>query len=349
MKVDPNLLRTGCVTYALRSIGSGEALHHITLAREKSLNALRPATFTALDAIIDEVKSPGYLLITALGRAFSAGGDVRELFRKIAKCSNSSTELRRVPAQETLNKEYQFMKRMASLREAGIVTVALADGYAFGAGQGLFQSCSVRLVTSNAVFSMPEVAIGLIPDCGASYFYARMPGYVGMYAALTGVRIKAADALALGLADAAVDGGWTGEGLPNVSRESALNDSMASLPGCSDLADAESTMRRSIDDIFCRESLADIMKGLRLKDGDWAAQAVSAMKSASPIALQECFRIMKMGYEGGTLSDAIDRELPVEVELAIGPDFQEGVRAVLIDKCGNPRFRAPRRPLFECE
>lgn len=40
------------------------------------------------------------------------------------------------------------------------------------------------------VFAMPEVAIGLFPDVGASFFLQRLPGALGAYLALTGARLE---------------------------------------------------------------------------------------------------------------------------------------------------------------
>ncbi|KAI0559584.1 Enoyl-CoA hydratase/isomerase [Gracilaria domingensis] len=338
MKLDPSLLSTGGLTYVLRRIASGETIHHITLVREKSLNALLPATFIALNAVIDCVKSPSYVLLTGSGRAFSAGGDVRALREKVMSAGPIQSHERRGAAWETLNREYRFMERMASLQGSGVVTVALADGYAFGAGQGLFQSCSVRLVTSKALFSMPEVAIGLVPDCGATQFYAKMPGCVGMYASLTGTRIGPADALALGLADGVIDAQWTGANLVGVSRDAVLSKVQQSLDGVTDLSNPESEMRRVIDDVFSHGSVKEIIQHLESKDDDWARQTLAAMKKGSPRALHECFRIMKEGYKEGGLRNALERELVAEVDLASRSDFIEGVRAVLVDKTGNPEW-----------
>ena len=39
---------------------------------------------------------------------------------------------------------------------------------------------------------MPECGIGLFPDVGASYFLPRLPGYLGTYLGLTGIRLKGA-------------------------------------------------------------------------------------------------------------------------------------------------------------
>src|SRR5262249_13525114 len=52
----------------------------------------------------------------------------------------------------------------------------------------------------SSVFAMPEVFIGSFPDIGATHFYGRLPGRIGLYLALTGIRVPAADAVHLGLA-----------------------------------------------------------------------------------------------------------------------------------------------------
>src|SRR3546814_4925552 len=47
---------------------------------------------------------------------------------------------------------------------------------------------------------MPEVGIGLFPDGGGTYFLPRLPGRLGLFLALTGWRLNAADAIFCGLA-----------------------------------------------------------------------------------------------------------------------------------------------------
>ena len=49
-------------------------------------------------------------------------------------------------------------------------------------------------------FAMPEAGIGFFPDVGATWFLPRMPGETGTYCGLTGERLKAADAIATGIA-----------------------------------------------------------------------------------------------------------------------------------------------------
>ncbi|KAJ4868480.1 3-hydroxyisobutyryl-CoA hydrolase 1 [Raphanus sativus] len=69
-----------------------------------------------------------------------------------------------------------------------------------GGGAGVCIHGRFRIATENTVFAMPETALGLFPDVGASYFLSRLPGFFGEYVGLTGARLDGAEMLACGLA-----------------------------------------------------------------------------------------------------------------------------------------------------
>ena len=77
--------------------------------------------------------------------------------------------------------------------------VALVDGIVMGGGVGISVHGSHRIVTERTTFAMPECGIGLFPDVGGTAFLPRAPGELGMYLALTGARMKAADAIHAGI------------------------------------------------------------------------------------------------------------------------------------------------------
>lgn len=68
--------------------------------------------------------------------------------------------------------------------------MALINGITMGAGVGLSIHGNYRVATEKTVFAMPEAAIGLIPDVGATYFLPRLKGKLGLYLGLTGERLK---------------------------------------------------------------------------------------------------------------------------------------------------------------
>jgi enoyl-CoA hydratase/carnithine racemase len=77
---------------------------------------------------------------------------------------------------------------------------ALANGYVFGAGGGLFMAAGTRICSSAASFSMPECVLGIVPDCGATDFLTALPGSLGRWAAFTGARFDASLMASTGLA-----------------------------------------------------------------------------------------------------------------------------------------------------
>ena len=75
------------------------------------------------------------------------------------------------------------------------------------------------------------------------------------------------------------------------------------------------------------------------RDGsDFAADTARIIRSRSPTSLKLAFRLMREG-KSHSLNDCLKMEYRVASRAVIAPDFQEGVRAVLLDKDGAPRWR----------
>lgn len=68
--------------------------------------------------------------------------------------------------------------------------IALINGITMGGGVGLSIHGKYRVATEKTLFAMPETAIGLFPDVGATYFLPRLKGKLGLYLGLTGYRLK---------------------------------------------------------------------------------------------------------------------------------------------------------------
>ncbi len=75
------------------------------------------------------------------------------------------------------------------------------NGIVMGGGLGLMAGASHRIVTASSRIAMPEMAIGLYPDVGGSWFLNRMPEGCGLFLGLTGASINSADAKLIDLAD----------------------------------------------------------------------------------------------------------------------------------------------------
>src|SRR5690606_11864435 len=72
-------------------------------------------------------------------------------------------------------------------------------GIVMGGGVGISEPAAVRVATERTTYAMPETGIGLFPDVGGGWFLSRLPGQTGVWLALTGARLKAADTVALGI------------------------------------------------------------------------------------------------------------------------------------------------------
>jgi enoyl-CoA hydratase/carnithine racemase len=82
----------------------------------------------------------------------------------------------------------------------GLVSIALVQGYAIGAGFQLALGCDLRIAAEGAQFSMAEVTLGLVPDLGGTKRLVELVGYSRAASlCLTGRRISATEADQLGL------------------------------------------------------------------------------------------------------------------------------------------------------
>ena len=155
------------------------AIGRIRLNRPKALNALTEDMCAAMHARLRDwaVDSAIHAVVidASPGKAFCAGGDVRAVYEAGKKRDGSVMSFFRT--------EYPMNAAIHRFRKP---YVALIDGFAFGGGCGVSMHGSHRVASENAVFAMPETAIGLFPDVGATFFLNRLPGQIGMYLALTG-------------------------------------------------------------------------------------------------------------------------------------------------------------------
>jgi enoyl-CoA hydratase len=202
-----------------------------------------------------------------------------------------------------------------------------------GGGVGISLPARYRIATERTTFAMPECGIGLFPDVGAAWYLSRMPGKAGLWLALTGSRIKAADCLAVGVATHFVPG----ESLERFKADIVADGIDTAL--ARHAADpGPPTVIPERDALFAAGGVGDILAALRADGGDWARAQADIIESKCPMMLEVAYREL---VEGARLTDFAD-DLAMEYALAVRtihrPDFSEGVRAVVIDKDNNPRW-----------
>lgn len=309
------------------------AVGRITLNRTKALNAL---TEPMCAAMLEHLQlwandaSVRVVVIDAVpGKAFCAGGDVRAIYDAGRKGDGSVMNFFRT--EYRMNAAiYRFPKPY----------VALIDGFAFGGGCGVSMHGSHRVASENAVFAMPETLIGLFPDIGATYFLNRLPGQIGMYLALTGLRVAMADAIACGLATHHVASHDFAEVRAQLVEGEAPNAVLARLNASVASSVDVMSHREVIDRAFAASSVEGILERLA-DEGDWGRETASLLKTRSPTSLKVTFRQMREG--AGLGFESCQRmEYRIMARMMEGPDFYEGVRAALIDKDQKPLWMPDR-------
>jgi enoyl-CoA hydratase len=306
----------------------------ITLNRPSALNALT-LTMTremrrALDAWAKDSAVTRIVVQGAGGKAFCAGGDIRRL-TELLKAGETDQAL------AFWREEYQLN---VVIKRYPKPYISLIDGIVMGGGVGVSLHGSHRVAGERYLFAMPEVGIGFFPDVGATYALPRLPGQTGMYLALTGERVKRADAVMLGLATHAVASGGV-EGLREAliggePVEEALANASVD-PGPAPLSDD----RAVIDACFSSESVLAILQRLdraAAEGSEFAAKTAATMRSKSPTSMNLAFEQVRRGASLD-FEEAMRTEFRIVSRIPEGHDFYEGVRAVIIDKDGQPRWK----------
>lgn len=309
------------------------ALGLLTMNRPQALNALNLVMVEGMQKALDAFEADGTIRHVAIrgvgGKAFCAGGDIR-LMHDLGKAGQHDVALHFWAEEYRLNRHiHRYTKPY----------IALIDGIVMGGGVGVSLHGTHRLAGPNLMLAMPEVGIGFFPDVGATYALPRLPGAAGHYLALTGNRIKRADALHLGIATHSVQGGQeeailaalaAGDEVDAVARRFAEDAGAAPVVA----------LEGKIERYFHQPSLGSVFAALEVGAGEgdsFAADTLAGMKKKSYMSMAISFEQMQ---RGGAMSfeEAMITEFRVVTRIIRDPDFYEGVRAVIIDKDNAPRW-----------
>ena len=212
--------------------------------------------------------------------------------------------------------------------------VALIDGICMGGGIGVSVHGSHRIATETALFAMPETAIAMFPDVGATFFLPRLPGELGMYLGLVGTRLSGADAVHAGLATHFVPKASLPDLRAALARDgvAAIAEYAAALPPFS-LA----SHRAEIDRCFGADDVRAIVQRLA-QEGEWGEETLATLRSMSPSAVFWSFAMIRRGRRH-TLRGCLGAELRMTRRVTTHPDFAEGVRAMVVDKDRKPKWQ----------
>ena len=172
----------------------------VLLNRPEALNALNAGVFMGLQKAAQGIKEHPdvrVVIVTGAGeKAFSAGIDLK----MVASGGGGSAVFS--DYREGFDRLYNLKMIFTMYEELAVPVIAAINGYCLGAALEFILCCDMRLAGDTAVFGLPEIQFGVIPDLGSTQ---RLPRIVGPGIAreliLTGRRIDAAEALRVGLVD----------------------------------------------------------------------------------------------------------------------------------------------------
>jgi enoyl-CoA hydratase len=308
----------------------------VTLNRPKALNAITHAMVRALAAQLDSWARDDAVtrvIVTANGeRAFSAGGDIRALYDLIVAG-------RQQEALAFFREEYRLN---TAIKRYPKPYISLIDGIVMGGGVGISIHGSHRVAGERYAFAMPEVGIGFFPDVGGTYALPRLAGEIGTYLALTGERLKAADAVLSGAATHHVKSHRFPELLKALCGTDPVNavlaDFMESVgPG------EVMPRRRVIDRSLSWDSVEAILTALQTEtqkvsdQSEWSARTMQTIRAKSPTSLVLALAQMRYGRIH-SFEACMAAEFRIVSRIVYGPDMVEGVRAVIVDKDNAPHW-----------
>ena len=313
----------------LTRVSSGVGI--ITLNRPKALHALNramcEAMIEALQAWRDDETVQSILIDHSGERGFCAGGDIRMIAESGAGDASE--------AKAFFRTEYQLNHLLFEYPKA---VTAIVDGIVMGGGVGISEPADVRIATERTTYAMPETGIGLFPDVGGGWFLPRLPGQTGVWLALTGARLKAADTVFLGIHTHYLPTDALEAFRAILSADPAypidVADGLEDDPG---EAPIEAHLE-AIDRLFAFDTVEEIFAALEADGSEWALAQLATLKTKSPQSLKVSLRQLRTGAKLETFADNMAMEYALGGRVVSTHDFQEGVRAVIVDKDNAPKW-----------
>lgn len=217
------------------------AVATITLNRPTVINAfnvqMRDELYFALEAVRDDPEVRAVLVVGAGDRGFCAGADL--------------TEFGTAPSQ-TIARQVRWERDLWGLfLSIPKPLVAALHGHVIGSGVEIACLCDIRIAADNAVFRMPEAALGMVPAAGGSQTLPRTVGVTpAMNMLLANAVLSAQDSLEAGLVHRVVSRASLGEAAHAVAAE------LAHIPGAS-VASVKRAVLEGMD--------SDLERGLELE------------------------------------------------------------------------------------
>jgi enoyl-CoA hydratase len=312
------------------------ALRVVTLDRPDKRNALTIAARARIAAELPKyARDPityAVVIRSAVDGMFCSGGDVVEM-AALADKDMEATE-------KALGDEIMLVWLAECFTKP---TVSLIDGAVMGGGNGISRFGTHRVAGERYRFAMPETGLGFIPNNGLAHTFARLPKDIGMYLALTGEALGPADAYRLGLVThciPAAEFGAITAALADADPVDPLVDTRHQDPGPAPILERGEVITRT----FNASTVAEIIARLERERGPeaaWAEATRARLLERSPTALAVTHRFVREA-SSMQLNEVLEVEHALVCRMMELPDIHAGVRARLIARGEQPRWRPSR-------
>jgi len=308
------------------------AVGYLTLNRPKAIHALTQGMCAAMiEALLAWRYEPAIKAVIvdhSEGRGFCSGGDIN-LLRQSALTDGGAA------GRAFFYDEYRLNHLLFTY---GKPVVAFMDGITMGGGVGISQPARYRVATENTRFAMPETGIGLFPDVGGGWYLPRLPGRVGEYMALTGARFDGAECHYLGIATHYVEQASLDDMIDRIAKtpqrvQGPIGAFASALP---EPKIAENMA--NISKLFASDQLEEVLAALEADGSEWATTELAGLKAKSPLSCKVSLRLLAEGANRASFTDEMREEYALAGRIVRTHDFREGVRALLIDKTGDPQW-----------
>ena len=179
--------QAGVATVTLSGTGAGNAMGGLVWSE-------LPSVFEALDAN----QAVRAVVLRGAGDCFSVGLDLRwyiPRYRRLVRGGEGADV-----AQRLLDEATWMQDALGAVSASRLPVVAAVHGRCIGVGLELVAACDIRLASADAVFSLPEVRLGIVADLGVLQRLLRIVGAGHTRElALTGRDVPAAEARSMGL------------------------------------------------------------------------------------------------------------------------------------------------------
>jgi isohexenylglutaconyl-CoA hydratase len=171
------------------------AVLHLTLNRPEVRNAMSLRMVTELQQALAAAEESGSIRVVVLrgaGGHFCAGGDLKDM-----AAARMKPPVQGEDAMASVNA--QFGALCVAYSRTPLALVAVLEGTVMGGGFGLACVADVALATDSVAFRLPETSLGVVPAQIAPYLVERIGYSQAKRLAVSGAKIGAAAALAIGL------------------------------------------------------------------------------------------------------------------------------------------------------